>query len=426
MRILVHSEPMVLCGHAHHLWFWQDMLLRIAGQVTARGVPQFTSFHLVANLAMADRASTRQRLPVSQVTVMPGALLADATGLGPAGALKALADGNTAVVDAMAEVYRALLPPGHFDLVLTNSPSAALWHRLYPGSVVLHAEGGPVTRAPYPFLFFLDPWGMYGSSAPARLGLWPGGAEDGWLEDMTLGWRRQMSPASRAGRKVTALRERWQKLILLPLQFSGHFGWTQHSGFAHQGAFFWDFIERIPPEWAVIVTEHEISKLVGEAVDAHTRHLVSKYYPNVIFADTALMGLTGQSLVPLVDIIASVSSSVGVQAALHGIPLLALGNSHLATYATWTSVGDMLEQPDRQPPPMAGALSWLLTDYSMPLSRSLDGVFLEERLLSLMRGYRKWKLDPSPERMRRTFSPAAGDLGDLVAGVTQRELLPAW
>ena len=119
----------------------------------------------------------------------------------------------------------------------------------------------------------------------------------------------------------------------------------------------------------VLVTHHGTSLWVGDRIDEETREYLSAACPQAVFVPFEAAPNAGQMLVPHVDAVVSVSSSIGMQARFWGKRLIAPGWSHLAAWSDSTKVEALA---DGALPPARdddAALAWLMRHYWADLWR---------------------------------------------------------
>ena len=279
----------------------------------------------------------------------------------------ALGAEEAARLDALVRSKTAGFAP---DAVIAYENAGAFLRQTFPDAVVLTNSLGIFSREPYPETSTFDPFGIFKDSYVARyaeaLRALPASAEAHAFVDTlratylnrTL---RRHNPLSRK-----AVRGRFERVVLLPLQVSRYFAFDSNTGPDYESSSQFDFLcrvmERIDPRVGVLATEHGFERVVTERNAAYLRDR----FPNLIF-DEGLRRFRwlSQFALPHVDGVLTVSSSVGLQASFARKPLCVLGRSHLRTFADATDpaafcaqLGEGREAGDRD-----GALFHLLTRY---------------------------------------------------------------
>lgn len=277
------------------------------------------------------------------------------------------------VLDAAAACLRRAVDGFEPDLIVTYTTAPWL-QRAFPHAVVLHEEYGLFSRPPYPESFYLDPNGKFANAIIARnagalRAYAADDAETKMVERIRALFCREIIP------KVTpfanleaAIRKRWKKIILLPLQYCGHYGFEGTGPYRTQGAVVRDVIERVDPSIAVLVVNHSTAHYHGTIPPPDLYAYLGKRHENLLFNDSINMVMhASQYLLAHVDMVATVSSSVGLQAVLWDKPVIALGDSHINALADYTRVEDVpADMPARPTWDKTGALAWLIRHYYIP------------------------------------------------------------
>ncbi|MFN8588867.1 MAG: hypothetical protein U0704_13820 [Candidatus Eisenbacteria bacterium] len=184
------------------------------------------------------------------------------------------------------------------------------------------------------------------------------------------------------------LRERFRTLALLPLQFGGEFGFDSNGPFRNQGEYLFHVLERIPADVGLLVSHHPTSLWVGDRIDEETQEYLAHACPQAIFVPPGAAANAGQMLVPHVDSVISVSSSLGLQAAFWGKRLIAPGWSHLREWADSGRVEDLAEGALSPPTNHDAAFAWLMRHYWMDLHGALDGPTLHAHIAGMLARHR--------------------------------------
>jgi hypothetical protein len=170
---------------------------------------------------------------------------------------------------------------------------------------------------------------------------------------------------------------------LLPLQLSNDVFFDGQVNYRTQFEFLYDVLAAAPKDVAVIVIEHPNGEPVlrrsgiGVNLDA-----LRKTFPNMIFLEEfRLYQSPSQFLVPRVDGVWSVSSSVGYQALLFNGILGSFSSAELANVADATTFDDFFSRVGCRRSTSADAfVAWLLERYLVPASLFTDGRWLHDYL----------------------------------------------
>jgi len=379
----MHSRPF-------HYWAWLDYCATTFRAFADAGRGDY-QFRFVVNEALATRAlaprepipaiaSQRgQGLPREVVVPVGQECIREHFKRANAAILAALHEGTAPPL--AEESYAALIAEtlGGFrpDVVITRTPAAFLRH-VFPDALVLGTELGPFSRRPYPLTMFQDAMGLWSRSLPAvcaeeLMSRTPSGDDRALLTHLRAHYASYFDRASPFASLEARLRRRHKRLALLPLQFGGESGFDLNGPFRNQGEYLLAVLERLPADVGVIVTEHPTALWLGDRIDEETRAFVAERFPNATFVDHRAADAVGQMLVRHVDYVVCLSSSLGMQALFWKKPLVRVGGSHLAPYATFENVASVDPALDpRDAPDHDGALSWLFRHYYTPASLALS------------------------------------------------------
>jgi hypothetical protein len=208
-------------------------------------------------------------------------------------------------------------------------------------------------------------------------------------------------------------RSRFSRLCLLPLQMSNEFPFDGLASYRSQFEFLHDVLAHSPRDVGVIVTEHPAATpvLKRRGREANMDYLCNAF-PNMIFLDEFRSYCTSsQFLVPRVDGVWSVSSSVGYQALLFGRVLGTPPTTHLSSVADATTFEGFFDQlGNRTSRNVDAFLAWQLERYLVPAPFFNDGRWL--------RRYLQRRLDAA--------SSATDPIDAFVPIADAEELMEAW
>jgi hypothetical protein len=309
---------------------------------------------------------------ISKVGVLPTSL--DALSCDPANdnheALQLLAN-------EILSASRDFIP----DVVISFDVQIDFLRAIWSNALLLHEEVGPYARNPYPTSLFFDHLGMYGRSvigqAGARLRKQMASPDMAALAKAfrirNLNALKSINPLPIP---IERLRSQFTRLCLLPLQVSSSYSFDQQAGYRTQFEYLIDVLSMAPEHVGIVVTEYNGWGLVlktdggGENLN-YLRHA----FPNMIFhRDCRRWHSPSQFLVPCVDGVWSVSSSVGLQALLFDRLLGSPPTSHLAAVADATSLTGFFGELDRDVSRNNDDfVAWQLERYLVPYSFLSDG-----------------------------------------------------
>ena len=272
------------------------------------------------------------------------------------------------------------------DIVIGFAGQANYLAKLWPSALRLHIDRGHFGRDPYPFSIYFDHLGPHGRSAIGKIGglklAYPV-TSDG--RALVSSFRSRMAVAldSLDPFRSYDFRRRFDRLCLLPLQLSNDVFFDGQVNYRTQFEFLYDVLAAAPKDVGVIVIEHPNGEPVlrrsGIGVNLDT---LRKTFPNMIFLEEfRLYQSPSQFLVPRVDGVWSVSSSVGYQALLFNSILGSFSSAELANVADAITFDDFFSRLGCRRLTSADAfLAWLLERYLVPASLFTDGRWLHDYL----------------------------------------------
>lgn len=388
MRVLFFLEPLVMHSRPLHYWAWLEYSATVQRAFAGAGRSDY-QFRFLTNEALAGRATAPQgpaRSPSERGQGLPPELVVSleqeaVRGLfdAPSSAILEALHRRTAS-EAQQSAYAVLVEQALAgfvpDVIITRTPAAFL-SLAFPEALILGTELGPFSRRPYPLTTFYDARGLWADSIPGacadELLARDVSAQD---QELLVSLRGHYGAYHERASPFTALcarlRKRFRRLALLPLQFGGESGFDLNGPFRNQGEYLFHVLERMPADVGVLVVEHPTALWLGDRIDEETQAWARERFPNLIFIDYRAAESAGQLLVRHVDYVVCVSSSIGLQALFWQKPLVRVGWSHLAPYATFESVSavDPAVAPE-DGRKTDGALAWLWRHYYAPESLAL-------------------------------------------------------
>jgi hypothetical protein len=285
------------------------------------------------------------------------------------------------------------------DIVIGFAGQANYLAKLWPTALRLHAERGQFGRDPYPFSMYFDHVGTQARSAVAKAGgLKLANHVTSQARALVSAFRAQMAAALKSVDPFRAydFRNRVDRLCLLPLQISNEFCFDGLVTYRTQFEYLYDVLAAAPKDVGVIITEHPSGEpVLRRSGPSPNLDVLRGMFPNIIFLDEFRRYQTSsQFLVPRVDGVWSVSSSVGYQALLFNRLLGSPPSTELSTIADATTLEEFFARLGHHkatsPDPL---LAWLLERYLVPGTLLADGRWLRDYLQRRLHAARS-ALDP--------------------------------
>jgi hypothetical protein len=185
--------------------------------------------------------------------------------------------------------------------------------------------------------------------------------------------------------RTQALRKRFDRLCLLPLQVSNEFSFDGLVNYRTQFEYLYDVLAAAPKDVAVIVTEHPNGDpVLRRSGSCANIDMLRRTFPNIVFLDEFRQCQSpSQLLVPRVDGVWTVSSSVGYQALLFSRLLGSPSSTELSHVADATTLEDFFARLGHRRSTNVDAdnfLAWLLERYLVPASLLTDGRWFHDYL----------------------------------------------
>ena len=239
---------------------------------------------------------------------------------------------DPASIDRASAVLQAIGCTGPYDIVISPFTETAFLRALFPGARVLFFETGLVCHLPFQQFHVFDPFGTYRQGAYfsrlAEEDIDPGVEDYAPVLDRLTGVLRAFSRRfveEAGGRR--RLRGRFSRVVLLPLQVTDNPSFRGSVAFPSQFALLEHVLRRLPADLGLLVSEHPSYP----QLTALQHEYLTQTYPNYIYYPR-LQSLWSPSgvLLPVVDAVIGVSSTVLLQAHALGLRTFALGTGAFA------------------------------------------------------------------------------------------------
>ena len=285
------------------------------------------------------------------------------------------------LASVVAECCQGFTP----DLVISFGIQTDFLSTLWPGALRLHCEACAYARNPFPYSICFDHLGMYKHSVIGAHG--PRLRTIKTTPDalaLANTFRTRAAEALRATNPfdLSAARGSYRRLCLVPLQWSNYYAFDDQCGYRTQFEFLVDVLATAPADVGVIATEHLSwgPALKRGNFDDNLDYLCERF-PNFIFLEKfRSYYYPSQFIVPVVDGVFSVSSSVGIQALVFNRVLGTLASTHLAGIAHATTIEQFFERLEAPAEPQNDFLAWQLEHYWIPESLFSNGAWLSNYL----------------------------------------------
>lgn len=280
------------------------------------------------------------------------------------------------------------------DAVITFSP-APFFRSLFPDAVLLNHEFTLFSRAPFPACWHLDPAGSVGNSYlsahASAIGNAPVAPHDLIpLQEFKNTVQALINSKSPFKRWLEEEHQRYDKLLMLPLQFSGYYAFDGLTKYKTQYDYMTDVFNQVGDGIGIVVTQHPEYPVLSPGVIEFMRYK----YPNFLYTP-ALEDYyaASQYVIAGVDGLVSVSTSTAYQALIWDKKLIALGENFCQWFADGcelSEAGEVLSRPARR---RDNILYWLMTRYAILEKYLYSSEWLRNFLHASVSKHRQGPLD---------------------------------
>jgi len=247
-------------------------------------------------------------------------------------------------VDRLGGLIKADLPEGFEpDVVLVWETPMPYLQTLFPDARVLYQMPGFFSRSPYPELISFDD-GLLQHSSDVQGDICS--AEDqAAIQELREYERRFLHSVAPTRVALGQAKKCFQRVILLPLQIDNYFMINAVIGRKSQFDILIEVLERIPKDYALLVTNYWSGQTRSAVLTRQNIEYLRSRYPNFVYVESFdNIPSVSQLIVPDIDGVITISSSLGYQAAFWQKPLLTLGDSHISKFASATKWHDFIGQ----------------------------------------------------------------------------------
>nr|WP_255570719.1 hypothetical protein [Cohnella sp. CFH 77786] len=185
---------------------------------------------------------------------------------------------------------------------------------------------------------------------------------------------------------ISSYKKRFDRLVLLPLQFSGYYLFDSICDYQSQFEYLTDVLEKVPRNIGVVVTTHPEYKGLTDEVLAY----VQEKYPHFIY-DKQFEDYyaSSQYLMGEVDGVITVSSSIGLQTLFWDNKLISIGKGFLSFMADGTDLDHVqfvLNEPVDNKDEL---LYWIMTRYAVPKAYICNANWMRNFLENSIKNFKK-------------------------------------
>ena len=226
------------------------------------------------------------------------------------------------------------------DIVIIWESIASYLTTIFKTAKFIYQTPGFFSRPPYPQLISLNSGLLSNSESP-----------DFYSQESIANYNETRNDlrdffvsTSSIQNKVNKLKQNYSKIILFPLQVDGYFMVDSQIKGKNQLDILYDILENIPKDICLIVTDYRSKDINSNVINNNIKHLLLEKYKNLVYDEEINNTFcSSQQLLPSIDGVITISSSVGLQAAFWQLPLLVYGNNYVSYFATAENIIDFIE-----------------------------------------------------------------------------------
>ena len=377
MKILFYVEPLIEMGKPYFKDGWATSWCRKMIQC----LEDRHEYYLAVNDALAEKFGVEEQVKLI-VFSQQELLKVFPEGYMQASSAWYLRNYSKEQIEYYIALMKAKLQEDTFDVVITFTQVPFL-EILYPSARIMHMEYSIFSRVPFPMTWYLDPCGLFENNYLSKFKKQIYDIELNHKQKMLLGNLRNVCEEVFLDNnifedEIKSLRQKYNYILLLPIQFSGYYGFDCLSVYKNQFDYLTRCLEDIPEEIGVIFTMHPEYPIFDEETVAY---ITSRYRNAIFLKKSRKVYAASQLLMPLIDGVITVSSSIGIQTLLFGKKLIAIGNNNLDYIADGHKLGhDLIYTMQKAPKDKSNMLWFILTKYAIADDYLFNGEWLDSFL----------------------------------------------
>lgn len=205
-----------------------------------------------------------------------------------------------------------------YDVILLWETPVPFLEYLFPEALIIHQMPGAFCRAPYPHMVTFDPVGLYKHGSLYRnfdeIVTCSTEVNNSIVNDFKVAVKNSINQVTPFSYNELDPNEKYGKLVLLPLQTSGHYAFLADTPYISQADYLVDSLSNIPENNGVVVTQYVTPKVKDTVLNSEVLEAVKSKWPNVVFDEKFdRINSVSQYLLPFVDEVVSCSSSLAIQ-----------------------------------------------------------------------------------------------------------------
>lgn len=229
------------------------------------------------------------------------------------------------------------------DIVMIWESPASFMSAVFPHARILYQMPGFFSRAPFASLVSFETELLQANLIAARESLESKDAQA--LHDLRVQHLRFFDVVTPPLSRLQELKNSYTKIVLFPLQIDGYFMIDSVLGRRNQFDVLIEVLANAPNQCAVVVTNYVSGNTKSSVLSQENVKYLRSRFPNFVYDDNLdNIPSVSQLLVPQVDGVITISSSIGYQAAFWQKPLMTIGESHISTFRSSISWQEFYQQ----------------------------------------------------------------------------------
>lgn len=215
--------------------------------------------------------------------------------------------------------------------------------KIFPKSKIVYQTPGFFSRPPYPQLIMNNKGLLNRAEGPDTRSVDAQDLES--VDNYRKQIKRVLSTVCPFNEKIIWAKKKFKHIVVFPLQVDGYFMVDTQIRGRSQLDLVVDILSRLPKDCCLVVTDYVSKDVKSSVILEETKILIQAKYKNLIFDnDINKTFCSSQFLVPEVDGVVTISSSVGLQAAFWRKPLYVFGSNYVSYFKTADSVINLIRQ----------------------------------------------------------------------------------
>ncbi len=236
--------------------------------------------------------------------------------------------------------------PNNFqpDVIFVWESPMYFLEKIFPSARIIYQIPGFFSRAPFPEFIKFDK-GLLNRADDAVCTADKQPSVDGDLEQLRNVDKIFFHSLNLVEPLISEFKQKFKGLVLLPLQIDHYFMVDYQLQRKSQFDIVLDLLKKSPSNIGVLITNYWSGNLRSAVLSEENVNYLREKFENFIYIEkfNSIQSVS-QLLLPMVDGVYTISSSVGYQAAYWGKPVLSIGKSHISKYNTANNLEEFLQQ----------------------------------------------------------------------------------